>query len=137
MNTFRFFSFIFSFLFLLNFALGASILSTQNYNSTQAKDAINQSISYINGINESGFLFFNPNLTQAYAYLNRSEESYNSSPTVAIGYANQAELSANSALEKIDYYRPYALVGIVIFSMILGMILYLLMFNKGKYTKNT
>ncbi len=135
MNTFKFFSFIFSFLFLLIFAVGASTISTQNYNSTQARTAINQSIAYINSINESGFLFFNPNLTQAYVYLNRSEQSYNSSPAAAVGYAHQAELSANTALGKIDYYRPYALVGIVIFSMIFGMILYLLMFNKNKGTK--
>ena len=136
MNTFRFFSFIFSFLFLLFFTIGASTISTQNYNSAQARTAINQSIAYINGINESGFLFLNPNLTQAYTYLNRSEESYNSSPAAAIGYAHQAELSANAALGKIEYYRPYALLGIVIFSMISGMILYLLMFNKNKSKYN-
>lgn len=130
------FSFIY-FFFLLFFSLsliyGATI-KAQNYNSTQALNIINQSISYINTINESGYLFFNPNLTQAYVYINRSEENYNSSPNTAVAFAYRAQDSAKEALGVIDEYRTYAFAGISAFSLLFGLLLLFLIFKKDKIT---
>ncbi len=123
-------SFIFiSLIFLFSFS-GAETVSVQSYSSAQARTIINQSIAYLNNINESGYLFFNPNLAQAYTYLNRSIELENSSPNTAIAYAYQAENSANTAFGRIDAYREYALVGVVAFTIIFGLFLYRLVFKK-------
>lgn len=124
---FAFFSFIFSFFIFLSFS--ASVITTQNYTTTQVKTIINQSIAYINNINESGFLFFNPNLTKAYLYLNESFSSYNTSPNLAVAYAELAESSASNSLAVINNYRAYALVGSTAFTLIFGLWLYIIIFK--------
>lgn len=127
------FSFIFTFsIFSIVFS-NTTVISTQNYNKTQAEQIINQSINYINTVNQSSYLIFNPNLTQAYAYLNRAEQTLNSSPNISVSYAYTAQSSANTALQNIRKNSEYAFAGIFIITVFFGILLYLLMFsNKNK-----
>ncbi|MEM0200923.1 MAG: hypothetical protein QXD23_00785 [Candidatus Micrarchaeaceae archaeon] len=123
------FSFIFSFLILSLVFSNLTFITNQSYNKTQAQLIINQSNSYIESVNQSGYLFFNPNLTQAYAYINRAEQTLNSSPDVSVSYAYSAQSSASIALDNIRKYGQYAFAGIFIITVFFGVLLYLLMFS--------
>ncbi len=122
-------SFIFSFLIFSFIFSNTTSITTQSYNKTQAQKIINQSISYINTVNQSGYLIFNPNLSQAYAYLNRAEQTVNSSPDTSVSYAYNAKYSAYSALQNIRKYSEYAFASVFIITVFFGILLYVLMFS--------
>ncbi|MGC8479854.1 MAG: hypothetical protein ACP5M9_04300 [Candidatus Micrarchaeia archaeon] len=130
--------FIFLFLlisvFFINYSNGifTSSIRFQSYNISQAKAIINQTETYLYNINQSGYLFINPNLTQAYTYMNRSQEALNYSPNISVAYAKEAESSANVALGKIDLFREYALIIVAFSTLIIGLLLYILMFKRER-----
>ncbi len=115
-----------SFIFLSFFLLSGLSLGAQNYTHQQANLTISNASAYLSAINQSGYLVFYPNLTQAYNYLARARSLSNRSPSLAENYAQQAESSAASAYSAITSYRYYAFIITAMLTIIVGMMLYLL-----------
>ncbi|MDE1768586.1 MAG: hypothetical protein KGH62_04400, partial [Candidatus Micrarchaeota archaeon] len=61
----------------------AQQVSNSNYTVQQANATISQVTQYVNTVNESGYLIFEPNLTVAYRDLNKAISLYNTSPDTA------------------------------------------------------
>lgn len=116
-------------LFLLIFiaftahAINSSI-SANNYTFQDANSIINSTEQYIHQINESGYLFINPNLSSAYGYLDKAKAIVHYSPVTAIAYANQAEDSATSTYAYIRSFYGYALLGVTLFTIAMAILLY-------------
>ncbi len=92
-------------------------------NVTVTNSVIAQAISYVNTVNESGYLIFTPNLTSAYAYLNLSVETFNTVPANAINDAMLARQGAREAYIKISSYKYYSAAVIILFTIAIGMLL--------------
>ena len=117
------------FLFL-SFILFYSVYSVSAASPGYAMVAANQSIknatAYLQTVNESGYLvFYPPNLSAAYSYLNRSEAAYsNKSPALAVEYADKAISSAKNSYSQIGYYRTASIIVMLVFTAIVGLLLY-------------
>ena len=79
---------------LLTAAAGAQQFNSTGYTPSSANGIINGAQAYVDMVNQSGYLIFYPNLTQAYGYLNQASGIYNKSPDAAVLYANEAVDSA-------------------------------------------
>ena len=114
------------FLISIPFAAHAinSGISANNYTFHDANSIINSTEQYIHQINESGYLFINPDLSSAYSYLDKAKAIAHYSPVAAISYANQAEDSAASAYAYIRSFYEYALLGITVFTLAMAVLLY-------------
>lgn len=90
---------------LLAIALIAASVGAQqlgaNYTVTGANATISSALAYVNMVNQSGYLVFFPNLTQAYSYLQKAQGVYNSSPAAAVFYANKAVASAQAQYQSL------------------------------------
>ncbi len=108
------------FLFILNaFASGAS--------NTNISIAINSTGSFLNTVNKSTYLFFSPNLSQAYGYLDNAINVSKTDPNAAYPLLNSAMQSAQEQENKIDSYRNDSfIVMLVLFVVCIG-ILYIMM----------
>ena len=116
--------------FLFSLASGlahASQLSHSNYTQAQANAIIRNATNYINEVNDSGYLVFYPNLTQAYSYLNKSYALYPSSPSGAVYYATLASASAQGQYGRISYYRSASLITVLVLTVVVAALLYLFM----------
>ncbi len=94
-----------------------------------------QAESYINSVNQSSYLIFSPNLSAAYSYLGRAQELQNSSPTLAISYAQLATTQASIAYGQISSYKKYAALITLFLTAWVGAILYVLMKPSAKSDK--
>ncbi len=96
--------------------------AAQPLSITQAA-AANQTLSraeaYVSLVNESGYLVFYPNLTQAYADLNKSMQLYNNSPGSAVVFANEAVDSARIEYARIQEYKEASFVVMLVISIVL------------------
>jgi hypothetical protein len=108
-------------------AMHASQISSSNYTVAQANATIASAYAYINSVNESGYLIFEPNLTSAYQYLNSASELMNSSPQAAITNAQKASALAKYQYESISAYRRQSLVVVTAFSIVMLFALYKVM----------
>jgi hypothetical protein len=72
----------------------AQQLGAANYTVSYANATVASASAYVESVNQSGYLIFYPNLTQAYAYLNKANAAYNTSPDAAVIYAQEARASA-------------------------------------------
>jgi hypothetical protein len=88
-----------------------------------ANRTINNALSVIDAVNQSGYLIFYPNLTQAYAYLNRSMTVLNASPEASVVLANKASNEAMSQYEQIGAYRQQSLVVMLALTVVLAVLL--------------
>ncbi len=113
-----------------------SIQST-SINNTYALQLLNESQSYVDAINQSGYLLFYPNLTKAYNDLNMSRNYLNNSINSSIYYANLAKSDANSEYSKISQYKQNSFYAMLIFTVASGLVLYAVMqkVKKGKMRK--
>ena len=75
-------------------------------------------------MNESGYLFFSPNLAEAYNDLNKSASLISTDPGNAIAYASAARSSAMLQYEKMDAYRAYSIAAAAAFTLVMALILY-------------
>ena len=103
-------------LLLLLFAAAAHAQQVSNYSAAYADQIIAQSLSYVNAVNQSGYIIFYPNLTQAYSYIAKAQKIYLTSPGSAVLYANEAAASANGEYQRISRYRFGSLLVLLIFS---------------------
>ncbi len=99
-------------------------VSNSNFSIQDANKTIASTYDYVSIINASGYLIFAPNLTLAYAYLNKSMSLYKTSPASAIFYAGKAREEADRAYAAISGYRTISLGVVAIFTLALGAILY-------------
>ncbi|MEM0149667.1 MAG: hypothetical protein QXW10_02105 [Candidatus Micrarchaeaceae archaeon] len=99
-------------------------LGAQNYSTANANSVIERAISYVNMINQSGYLIFSANLTSAYSYIDDAKKVVNASPELAVAYANDAIAAAKAAYSKIGAYRFYSLGIVGVFTLAMGIILY-------------
>ncbi len=121
---------IFLFLsFILFYSVYSVSASSPIYTMMAANQSIKNATAYLQTVNESGYLFFYPsNLSAAYSYLNRSETAYShKSPTLAIGYSDKAIALAKSSYLQISYYRTASIMVMLIFTAVIGLLLYRLM----------
>jgi hypothetical protein len=98
-----------------------------SYNKTAANATISNATDYINLINLTSYLFFSPNLTLAYYYLNKSHAAYNKSPSLAADYANKAYAAAKEQGSKIDSYKRQSVWLVILVIAVSGLLLYLFM----------
>ena len=110
---------------------GASINATA-YNSTEALAIINQSLAYVNEINQSSYLIFFPNLKSAYAYLGKAKEIYNKTPDIAVVYAYKADEIARYEYAEISKYRLVSFAVMVAMTAVIAAWLYHIMKPLGK-----
>lgn len=103
-------------LLLLLFAAGTYAQQISNYTAASADQVIAQSLSYVNAVNQSGYIIFYPNLTQAYDYIGKAQNISLTSPGSAVLYAKDAVASANSEYQRISRYKFDSLVALLIFS---------------------
>ncbi len=111
--------FVVSLLSFLGIALiaGAGI-QISGIAAQSANQTLNDSIAFVNLVNESGYLIFSPNLTQAYSDLATAEKLYPASPSSAVVFANKAVEEANSEYVRINRYRNTSLVVMSALSLV-------------------
>jgi len=109
---------------VLLLAFAAQAQGTQHYTVAQANETLSNATAYVNIVNESGYLVFWPNLTQAYSYLNKSRTSLNGSPDSAVMYAGLAAGSAKASYERIGAYREDATLAALAFTVVMAVMLY-------------
>ncbi len=112
-------------------------IGSPHYNSTQSGTSIADAANYIQSINESGFLIFQPNLTLSYSYLALATKFQNSSPNTAVFYAQKARSEALQQYQDIDYYRSRSIPVIVAFAIIFFLILLKLNIPVAKRDKHS
>ncbi len=86
---------------------------------------LNSATAYVNAINGSGYLIFYPNLTQAYGYLNKSQSALNASPNASEYYAGLAMNSAKVEYDRIESYKYYSALVLLVSTLMLGALIYL------------
>lgn len=103
----------------------AARIDIANYTMAQANLSINEAEAYINKVNQSSFLIFHPNLSAAYGYLRDARyAAANDSFGSAVIYSEEAQMAASDAYLKMIPYRAEAFVGIVAFTVAVGLVLY-------------
>ncbi len=111
---------------LIGTAYSESITSA-NYTYAQANGIIANATSYVNLINSSSYLIFNPNLTMSYLYLNQATNIYQSSPSAAVTYAYKAQSSAQEQYDIIQTYKKGSTYIVTALALVSLAILYVLM----------
>lgn len=107
---------------LVSLALASSI-SSQNYTVEQANATINNAYSYVNSVNQSGFLVFQPNLGAPYKYLSNATSIYKSAPGAAILDAEIAQSLARQQYSSMSSYKGASLVVMVLVTALLAIVL--------------
>lgn len=102
----------------------SSSIGAQNYSSAQANLTISSVSSYLRMVNSSSYLIFQPNLTAAYAYLNRSQALANTSPNQAVVYANLALESGKAEYSRTSYHRVASIPIMLAFTCAIALLLY-------------
>ncbi len=107
------------------------------YSTTQqyANQTLTSAINFVNLVNESGYVVFYPNLTQAYSDLANAERLYNASPSSSVFYANKAVDEANTQYQIIGRYRETAVISMLALTLISGLALYRLSQPVAKETR--
>lgn len=129
------YAFLLSVLVVLSSIMHASQISGQNYSVKQANNTIAQSYAYVNLVNESGYLIFQPDLSASYSYLSNASSLYLSSPNVAVAYAQKAQQLAQEQYSSIGYYRRMAMPILVVFTILAALALFKVMIPVRKKNK--
>ena len=116
--------------FLVSFSLVLAAAGAQTqFNGTTvayANETVANAAYYIQQVNESSYLIFYPNLTKAYADLFKAESVYNTSPSVAVVYANKAATEASHEYARISAYRDESFAAMaavtVLFVVLLSLV---------------
>ncbi len=122
---------------LISTGIHASVATphaTLMQNNSSVSAVINQTAAYINTVNQSGYLIFYPNLTSSYSFLNKSKQAYGNNLSESMFYANRAKSSAEDAYTKIESYKYYSAITLLVLAIALGALIYLYMLpiKKGK-----
>ena len=85
--------------------------------------AINETYAYIQLVNESGYLIFSPNLTQAYNYYYRAVNLSANDPDTAVTLLAQAKQSASQQQQLIYGYRDTSFIVMAVLTVVSALIL--------------
>ena len=107
-----------SIILLLPVLLGAQQISSTNYTTSQANATISSAYLYVNTVNESGYLIFQPNLSASYKYLALASQIYNKSPDSAVSFAQQAQALAEQQYGDMTYYKSESLPVITLITLV-------------------
>ena len=129
------YAFLLSVLVVLSSIMHASQISGQNYSVKQANSTVAQAYAYVNLVNESGYLIFQPDLSASYGYLSNASSLYLSSPNVAVAYAQKAQQLAQEQYSSIGYYRRMAIPILVAFTILAALALFKVMIPVRKKNK--
>jgi len=88
-----------------------------------ANQTINQAAAAIEIVNESAYLIFYPNLTQAYADLSNAQSAYNTSTASVIFYASKAMQEANLQYQQLNTYRNVSIAVMLFFSLVFALLI--------------
>ncbi len=105
----------------------SSIYSQSAINSTGIGASINSTTAYINKVNQSGYLVFYPQLSQAYGYLNQAKNQSKANLTESYFLLAKARASAYSQQQSLAQNERYSLYALVLISVFLAVLLYVLM----------
>ena len=114
--------------------LGAATAHAHGLNLTLAKGApanfsnsFNSTLSYIQMANQSSYLVFYPNLTDAYFQLYMAKANY--TRNISLAYAQLANARADAAVQlaRIYSYRPISLAIMVALTVAAAAALYVVM----------
>jgi hypothetical protein len=115
------------FSFLALFAIANAQTQIGVASRQMANETLNMASNYVELVNESGYLLFYPNLTQAYADLASAERLFNTSPAGSVAFANKAVSDAKTQYETISAYRSDAfavsLALAIVFALLLGRLM--------------
>ncbi len=114
-----------AFALAFSFAIAAAGAQSQVTNPTvaYANQTVSNAAYYLSQVNESGYLIFYPNLTQAYANLFKAESTYNTSPATAVVYANEAVSEAADEYARISSYRAESIIVMAASTIVLILLL--------------
>ncbi len=112
---------------LLSLPLTLFAATPLNSSQSEANSTFNNASAYVSYVNESSYLVFYPDLSAAYADLNKSANTILSSPQESMSYANDARQSAMLQYERINSYRYYSAAAMVVFTAAIAAILYFYM----------
>lgn len=121
------YAFLLSVLVALITIMHASQIYAQNYSVEQANITIAQAYSYVNAVNESGYLIFQPDLAQSYRYLSNASSLYTKSPNVAVAYSQMAVQLAQEQYSSIGYYRSKSVPILALFTILAAFALFKVM----------
>ena len=93
---------------------------------------INSTLAYVNMVNESSYLIYYPNLTQAYDDINQAKNASITNPPRALSLLSQAHQSAQQQLNTLNSEKQTAEITTGVFSFIVGI---LLLFSMRAATK--
>lgn len=115
------------FSFLALFAIANAQVQIGGTTREIANRTLNLTSNYVGLVNESGYLIFYPNLTQANADLASAQKLLNTSPASSVVLANKAANEAKAQYQLISTYRVEAfavtLALSIVFALILGRLM--------------
>ena len=115
-----------AFVLLLTLMLAGAKAQSQVNTPTvaYANQTVSNAAYYISQVNESSYLAFYPNLTQAYADLFKAESTYNTSPATAVIYANKAMSEAASEYARIGSYRSESIIAMAALTAVFAILIW-------------
>lgn len=99
-------------------------ITNPNYTTQHANATVENVTSYIEIVNESGYLFFEPNLTAANMYLTKAQGNITSNPYLAVTYANKAYNLTEQQYTTTQSHKSESLPIIAVFTIAMLILLY-------------
>ncbi|VVB77436.1 Uncharacterised protein [uncultured archaeon] len=115
-----------SFALLALAALAAGVSAQQlsgNFTSDYANRTYMTALAYVNSVNQSGYLIFYPDLTQAYIYLGKAVSTFNTLPGQSVIYSETAQSLAQTEYSRISAYRKESFAIMVVLTVIAAAVL--------------
>ena len=119
------------FSFLLTYSFSGSSTDSSIV-SPSLNQSINQTAQYLMTVNESGYLIFQPNLTQAYGYYSKAVNLSAKDPAQAQQLLNQARASASAQELKLQQYKGTSFTVMAILTILSGILLFSFMRPREK-----
>ena len=108
---------------LLPAMVAAEQISTESYNSIYANATIASTYGYIDSVNQSGYLVFQPNLTLAYKYAWLALGNVSSDPNLSVFYSEKARGIAQQQYSQISQYKSESIGVMALVTLALLMAL--------------
>jgi len=109
--------------------------TTTNSSTANFSLALNNTIAYIERVNQSSYLVFYPNLQQAYAYASLANSTFKNGSAQAYALLSDARKSAAVQLEYINSYRTVSFYIMLVLTAASAVWLYrIVQGGKSKWT---
>lgn len=94
-----------------------------NYTLAYANSTVSAAYAYVNTVNVSGYLIFQPNLTRSLTYLRMAQGNITTHPSLAVYYASRAQILAKQQYDQISQYRYLSVVIMIVVTVLLAVLL--------------